>query len=120
MTPWLKFLNLKKDVFYPVLSYIVTVFILYIATVIKIFNEMKKVFLLALILLISCNNGTNNPKDQKKNIDTVSTKEPTKKEVYLIYINKKTGDTLEYTSKTLPWQDTVLFKNLEFVKQKIK
>jgi hypothetical protein len=41
-------------------------------------------------------------------------------EITLIYKNKETGQLLEYTSKTLPWQDTVLFKKLEFVEQKKK
>lgn len=38
----------------------------------------------------------------------------------LIYKNKETGEMLEYTSKTLPWQDTVFFKKLVFVEQKKK
>lgn len=41
-------------------------------------------------------------------------------DVYLVYKNKKTGATVEYTSKTLPWQDSVLMSNLEFVEQKKK
>lgn len=41
-------------------------------------------------------------------------------EITLIYKNKETGQMLEYTSKTLPWQDTVFFKKLEFVDQKKK
>ncbi len=41
-------------------------------------------------------------------------------DVFLVYKNKKTGATVEYTSKTLPWQDSVLMSNLEFVEQKKK
>jgi uncharacterized membrane protein YphA (DoxX/SURF4 family) len=41
-------------------------------------------------------------------------------EITLVYKNKETGEMLEYTSKTLPWQDTVFFKKLEFVDQKKK
>jgi uncharacterized membrane protein YphA (DoxX/SURF4 family) len=43
-----------------------------------------------------------------------------KADITLIYKNKETGEMLEYTSKTLPWQDTVFFKKLEFVDQKKK
>ncbi len=43
-----------------------------------------------------------------------------KAEITLIYKNKETGEKLEYTSKTLPWQDTVFFKKLEFVDQRKK
>lgn len=39
-------------------------------------------------------------------------------EIKLIYKNKETGEMLEYTSKTLPWQDSVFFRKLEFVDQK--
>lgn len=39
-------------------------------------------------------------------------------EIKLVYKNTETGEMLEYTSKTLPWQDTVFFKKLEFVDQK--
>jgi uncharacterized membrane protein YphA (DoxX/SURF4 family) len=41
-------------------------------------------------------------------------------DITLLYKNKETGETLEYTSKTLPWQDTVFFKKLEFIDQKKK
>jgi uncharacterized membrane protein YphA (DoxX/SURF4 family) len=41
-------------------------------------------------------------------------------DITLIYKNKETGEMLEYTSKTLPWKDTVFFKKLEFVDQKKK
>jgi hypothetical protein len=41
-------------------------------------------------------------------------------DVYLVYKNKKTGEMLEYTAKTLPWQDSVLMSNIEFVEQKKK
>jgi uncharacterized membrane protein YphA (DoxX/SURF4 family) len=41
-------------------------------------------------------------------------------DVYLVYKNKKTGEKLEYTAKTLPWQDSVLMSNIEFVEQKKK
>ncbi|MEI6766936.1 MAG: BT_3928 family protein [Bacteroidota bacterium] len=41
-------------------------------------------------------------------------------EIKLIYKNTETGEMLEYTSKTLPWQDTVFFKKLVFVEQKKK
>jgi hypothetical protein len=41
-------------------------------------------------------------------------------EIKLVYKNKETGEVLEYTSKTLPWQDTVFFSKLEFVDQKKK
>jgi uncharacterized membrane protein YphA (DoxX/SURF4 family) len=38
----------------------------------------------------------------------------------LIYKNKETGQILEYTSKTLPWKDSVFFKKLVFVEQQKK
>lgn len=41
-------------------------------------------------------------------------------EITLIYKNKETGQMHEYTSKTLPWQDTAFFKKLVFVDQKKK
>jgi hypothetical protein len=41
-------------------------------------------------------------------------------EIKLIYKNTETGEMLEYTSKTLPWQDSVFFKKLVFVEQKKK
>jgi hypothetical protein len=41
-------------------------------------------------------------------------------DIFLVYKNKETGETLEYTSKTLPWKDTVFFKKLEFIDQKKK
>lgn len=41
-------------------------------------------------------------------------------DVYLVYKNIKTGEKVEYTANTLPWQDTVLMANLEFVEQKKK
>jgi uncharacterized membrane protein YphA (DoxX/SURF4 family) len=41
-------------------------------------------------------------------------------DITLLYKNKETGETLEYTSKTLPWQDTTFFKKLEFIDQKKK
>jgi len=41
-------------------------------------------------------------------------------DVFLVYKNKKTGKTIEYTAKTLPWQDSVLMANLEFVDQRKK
>jgi uncharacterized membrane protein YphA (DoxX/SURF4 family) len=43
-----------------------------------------------------------------------------KSEVFLIYKDKKTGQTYEYTSKTLPWKDSVKMANIEFVEQKKK
>jgi uncharacterized membrane protein YphA (DoxX/SURF4 family) len=43
-----------------------------------------------------------------------------KADITLIYKNKETGEMKEYTSKTLPWQDTIFFKKLEFVNQKKK
>ena len=39
-------------------------------------------------------------------------------DIMLVYKNKETGEKLEYTSKTLPWKDSVFFKKLEFVEQK--
>jgi uncharacterized membrane protein YphA (DoxX/SURF4 family) len=41
-------------------------------------------------------------------------------EVYLVYKNIQTGEKYEYTAKNLPYQDTVLWKKLEFVEQKKK
>jgi len=41
-------------------------------------------------------------------------------DITLVYKNKETGEKLEYTSKTLPWKDTVFFHKLEFVEQKKK
>jgi len=41
-------------------------------------------------------------------------------DITLVYKNKETGEMLEYTSKTLPWQDTAFFKKLEFIDQKKK
>jgi hypothetical protein len=38
-------------------------------------------------------------------------------EIKLVYKHKKTGEVLKYTSKTLPWQDTALYNQLEFVDQ---
>ena len=45
---------------------------------------------------------------------------PEKADVFLIYKDKKTGQTFEYTSKTLPWQDSVKMASIEFVDQKKK
>ncbi|MEI8202956.1 MAG: BT_3928 family protein [Bacteroidota bacterium] len=45
---------------------------------------------------------------------------PEKSEVFLIYKNKETGKEMEYTAKTLPYQDTVLMAKLEFKEQKKK
>jgi uncharacterized membrane protein YphA (DoxX/SURF4 family) len=39
-------------------------------------------------------------------------------EIYLVYRNTETGEQLEYTSATLPWQDSVLMSKLEFVDQR--
>ncbi|MCK9613637.1 MAG: DoxX family protein [Bacteroidales bacterium] len=39
-------------------------------------------------------------------------------DIKLIYKHKVTGEMFEYTSKTLPWQDTSFFNKLEFVDQK--
>lgn len=39
-------------------------------------------------------------------------------EIYLIYKNTETGEEMEYTSETLPWQDSVLMSKLEFVEQR--
>ncbi len=39
-------------------------------------------------------------------------------DIKLVYKHKETGETFEYTSKTLPWQDTAFFNKLEFVDQK--
>jgi len=41
-------------------------------------------------------------------------------EIFLVYKNKETGQVMEYTTKTLPYKDTVLWKKLEFVDQKKK
>ncbi|MFA4851568.1 MAG: BT_3928 family protein [Bacteroidales bacterium] len=41
-------------------------------------------------------------------------------EILLVYKNKETCETLEYTSKTLPYQDTVLWPKLQFIEQKKK
>ena len=41
-------------------------------------------------------------------------------EILLVYKHKETGQTYEYTSKTLPWKDTLFFNKLEFVDQKKK
>jgi hypothetical protein len=41
-----------------------------------------------------------------------------KADILLVYKNKETGQTMEYTAKTLPYKDTVLWKKLEFVDQK--
>lgn len=38
-------------------------------------------------------------------------------EVVLVYKDKKTGKEEEYTSKTLPWKDSVKMANIEFVRQ---
>lgn len=43
---------------------------------------------------------------------------PEKSEIYLIYKNTETGQTEEYTSETLPWQDEEKMAALEFVEQK--
>ena len=43
-----------------------------------------------------------------------------KSEVFLIYKDKKTGQLYEYTSKTLPYQDSVKWASIEFVDQKKK
>ncbi len=45
---------------------------------------------------------------------------PEKSEVFLIYKNTETGKDVEYTSKTLPYQDTVLMAKLAFKEQKKK
>ena len=41
-------------------------------------------------------------------------------DITLVYKNKVTNETLEYTTKTLPWKDSVFFKKLVFVQQKKK
>jgi uncharacterized membrane protein YphA (DoxX/SURF4 family) len=43
---------------------------------------------------------------------------PEKADIFLVYKNKETGQQMEYTAKTLPYKDTVLWKKLEFVEQK--
>ncbi len=43
---------------------------------------------------------------------------PQESEIYLIYRNTETGETMEYTAANLPWQDTVLMSKLEFVDQR--
>ncbi|HRS54189.1 MAG TPA: DoxX family protein [Bacteroidales bacterium] len=45
---------------------------------------------------------------------------PEEAEITLIYKHKKTGELLEYTTKNLPYQDTALWNNIEFVEQKKK
>ena len=45
---------------------------------------------------------------------------PEKAEIFLVYKNKKTGETVEYTSQTLPWQDSIKMSQIEFVDQKKK
>ncbi len=45
---------------------------------------------------------------------------PEKAEIMLVYKDKKTGEKFEYTSKTLPWQDSVKMASIEFVEQKKK
>ncbi|HRY99319.1 MAG TPA: DoxX family protein [Bacteroidales bacterium] len=39
-------------------------------------------------------------------------------EIYLQYRDKESGEMVEYTSATLPWQDSVLMARLEFVDQR--
>lgn len=39
-------------------------------------------------------------------------------EVFLVYKNIETGNKIEYTAQTLPWQDTILMAKLEFVEQR--
>lgn len=39
-------------------------------------------------------------------------------DIILVYKHKETGETFEYTSKTLPYKDTAFFNKLEFVDQK--
>lgn len=41
-------------------------------------------------------------------------------EVNLVYRHIKTGEKFTYTAQTLPYQDTVLWPNLEFVRQDLK
>jgi uncharacterized membrane protein YphA (DoxX/SURF4 family) len=38
--------------------------------------------------------------------------------ITLVYQNTESGELLEYTSETLPWQDSVLMAKLEFVEQR--
>jgi len=45
---------------------------------------------------------------------------PEKSNVLLVYKDKKTGQTYEYTAKTLPWKDSVKMASIEFVEQKKK
>jgi len=39
-------------------------------------------------------------------------------EITLIYKHKETGELLEYTTKNLPYNDSILWNNIEFVEQK--
>ncbi len=54
------------------------------------------------------------------NIAELVVPKPEKAEITLIYKNKTTQAQEEFTSKTLPWEDTVRMANLEFIDQKKK
>ncbi len=41
-----------------------------------------------------------------------------KSDIFLVYKNKVTGKTEEYTSKTLPWEDEARMAQIEFVEQR--
>lgn len=41
-----------------------------------------------------------------------------KKDIYLIYKDKKTGEKFQYTSKTLPWKDSVKMASMEYSDRK--
>lgn len=43
---------------------------------------------------------------------------PEKSDIFLVYKDKVTGKTEEYTSKTLPWQDEAKMAQIEFVEQR--
>lgn len=43
---------------------------------------------------------------------------PEKAITYLVYENTKTGEKEEYTSETLPWQDSVKMSEIEFINQR--
>lgn len=51
-------------------------------------------------------------------ISTLVVPTPEKSEIYLIYKNTITGETEEYTSQTLPWQDEEKMASLEFIEQR--
>ena len=80
---------------------------------------MSKVPLLIISVLLSINSITSLEKGIPC-LFLILAQNTEKSEVFLIYKDKKTGQSYEYTAKTLPWQDSAKMASIEFIEQKKK